>query len=212
MLYNHCTAVNEEFWRDLGQADPEDIARRTGLRRDQDSFRFPFFNQDAVVDLAQPRVFRAAAPAEEPGFRLCLISLLYLLQVDTAALGPPVSPLELPGATMFFQKSGPHALPSAPLEARFGRDLPGFFQVGELLGAKKITSGDAALAFQVFPGLTVEVILWEADEEFPAQVSFTVPSNLERFWQLDAVLGLMGLVVKEMLRASGSLKKPPTAE
>ena len=49
----------------------------------------------------------------------------------------------------------------------------------------------------------MEVILWEADEEFPAQVSFTVPSHLDRFWQLDAVLGLMGLVVKEMLRAGG---------
>ena len=118
-------------------------------------------------------------------------------------LGPPLSPLVLTGAPMFFQKRGPHALPSAPLEARFGRDLPGFFQVGALLGAEKLNSGDAALAFQVFPKLPVEVILWEADEEFPAQVSFTVPSHLERFWQLDAVLGLMGLVVKEMLRAAG---------
>ena len=201
MLYNQCAAVNEEFWRDLRQADPEDIARRTGIRRDQDVFRFPFFNQDAVVDLGQPRVFRAAAPAEEPGFRLCLISLLYLLYVDTAELGPPLSPLELPGATMFFQKRGPHALPSAPLEERFGRDLTGFFQVGARLGAEKLSSGDAALAFPVFPGLPVEVILWEADEEFPAQVSFTVPAHLDRFWQLDAVLGLMGLVVKEILRA-----------
>ena len=182
---------------------PSDIARRTGIRRDQNVFRFPFFNQEAVVDLDQQRVFRAAAPAEEPGFRLCLISLLYLLYVDTAALGPPLSPLELPGATTFFQKRGPHALPSAPLEERFGRDLPGFFQVGARLGAEKRASGDGALAFQVFPGLPVEVILWEADEEFPAQVSFTVPAHLDRFWQLDAVLGLMGLVVKEMLRAGG---------
>ena len=53
----------------------------------------------------------------------------------------------------------------------------------------------------------MEVILWEADEEFPAQVSFTVPANLDRFWQLDAVLGLMGLVVKEMLRGQGRLRE-----
>jgi Domain of unknown function (DUF3786) len=203
MLYNQCAEVNEELWRDLRAADPEDIARRTGLRRDQNLFRFHFFNQEAVADLEQQRVFRAATPDEEPGFRLCLISLLYLLYVDTAALGPPISPLELPGAPMFFQKRGPHALPSAPLEERFGRDLPGFFQVGDRLGADRLTSGDAALAFQVFPGLPVEVILWEADEEFPAQVSFTVPANLDRFWQLDAVLGLLGLVVKEMLRTAG---------
>ena len=65
---------------------------------------------------------------------------------------------------------------------------------------KRRASSDGAMAFQPFPGLTVEVTLWEADEEFPAQVSFTVPSHLDRFWRLDAVLGLMGLVVKEILR------------
>lgn len=201
MLYNNCAAVHEEFWYDLRRTDPEEIARRTGIRRCQDFFRLPFFNQEAVVDLAQERVFRAAAPAEEPGFRFCLITLLYLLFVDTAALGPPRSPLELPGATFFFQSRGPHAIPRAPLEERFGRDLTGFLRAGSLLGAESRADGDGALALQVLPGLTVEVILWEADEEFPAQVSFTVPSHLDRFWQLDAVLGLMGLVGKEILRA-----------
>ncbi len=203
MLYNQCAAVNEEFWRDLAAADPEEIARRTGIRRQQNVFRFPFFNREAVVDVDQRRVYRAAAPEEEPGFRLCLISLLYLLDVDPAELGPPRSPLELPGATTFFQKRGPHAIPSAPLEERFGRDPAGFFKAGGLLGAERRQRGDGGLALQVFPGLPVEVILWEADEEFPAQVSFTVPANLDRFWQLDAVLGLMGLVVKELLRAAG---------
>ena len=52
----------------------------------------------------------------------------------------------------------------------------------------------------------MEVILWEADAEFPAQVSFTVPAHLDRFWQLDAVLGLLGLVVKEILRAGRKMR------
>ena len=43
MLYNQCAAVNEEFWRDLRQADPDDIARRTGIRRDQNALPLPFF-------------------------------------------------------------------------------------------------------------------------------------------------------------------------
>jgi hypothetical protein len=202
MLYNRCAEVNQEFWRALALADPEDILRRTGIRRRDNTFHFPYFNQAAVVDLDGQRVFRAAAPEGEPGFRLCLITVLYLLSVDTGGLGPPVSPLELTGATLFFQSRGPHAVPSAPLEERFGHDLAGFLEVGRRLGAEKKASGDGALAFPVYPGLPVEVILWVADEEFPAQVSFTVPSGLDRFWQLDAVLGLMGLVVKELLRTA----------
>ncbi|MFZ5450780.1 MAG: DUF3786 domain-containing protein [Thermodesulfobacteriota bacterium] len=205
MLYNRCSEVDEKFWRDLALADPEDVFRRTGVRCDARVFRVPYFNRELVVDQGEQRVFLADAAKEEPGFRRCLITLLYLLLMDTAALGPPLSPLELPGATMFFQKRGPHAIPSAPLEKRFGHDLDAFWEVGRRLGAESRANGDAALAFRVLPGLTVEVILWQADEEFPAQVSFTVPSQLHRFWQMDAVLALMGVVVKELLRAASPL-------
>jgi hypothetical protein len=202
MLYNRCAEVDEKFWRDLARADPEDIASRTGVRRHREVFRVPYFNRELVVDLDRQHLFLAEAPEEEPGFRPCLITLLYLLMVDTAGLGPPVSPLELTGATTFFQTRGPHAIPSAPLEERFGRDLAGFMAAGRRLGADPRDLGDGALAFWVYPGLRVEVILWAADDEFPAQVSFTVPFHLDRFWQLDAVLGLLGLVVKELLGAA----------
>ncbi|MFA4901768.1 MAG: DUF3786 domain-containing protein [Desulfobaccales bacterium] len=205
MLYNRCAEVDENFWRDLAQADPEDILRRTGVRRQKNVLRFSFFNQEAVVDLDQKRVFRTATPEEEPGFRRCLVTLLFLLLVDTAGLGPPSSPMELTGATTFFQSRGPHAIPSAPLEERFGRDLSGFLEAGRRLGGEPRDRGDGAFALSVYPGLSVEVTLWEADDEFPAQVSFTVPSGLDRFWQLDAVLGLMGLVVKELLRVAAPM-------
>ncbi len=201
MPYDRCSEVDEKFWRDLVQADPEDIFRRTGVRRHQQVFRAPYFNRELVADLKQQRIFLADAAEEEPGFRRCLVTLLYLLLIDQAALGPPISPLELPGATMFFQKRGPHAIPGAPLEERFGNDPAALAAAGRRLGAEKVDKGDLALAFQVFPGLTVEVILWEADADFPAQVSFTVPSQLDRFWQLDAVLALLGVVVKEILLA-----------
>ncbi len=202
MRYNRCSEVDEKFWRDLAQADPQDILRRTGVRRQQQVFRVPYFNRELVVDLEQRYLSLADRPGAEPGFRRCLITLMYLLLMDTAALGPPISPLELPGATMFFQKRGPHALPNAPMEARFGRDLAGFLQTGRRLGAAEGAGGDDALAFLVFPQLPVGVILWQADDEFPAQVSFTVPSQLHLFWQLDAVLGLLGVVVKEVLEAA----------
>ena len=107
MLYNQCAAVNEEFWRALRQADPEDIARRTGIRREQNAFRFSFFNQEAVADVSQQRVFREAAPDEEPGFRLCLISLLYLLYVDTAATGRPSVPWNCPAPLPFSKTWAP---------------------------------------------------------------------------------------------------------
>ncbi len=202
MLYEKCAEVNEDFWRELAQADPAEVSRRTGAVFQGGCYRLPFLNRELVVDPQGKRLMVAGAEGSEPGFRLCLATILYLLQVDVAALGPQVSPLELPGGATFFQKSGPHSLPNPLLEERFGADLAEFLAAGIKVGAETVSAGDGALRFQVFPGLAMEVILWLADEEFPAQASFTVPSHLDRFWHLDVVLGLIVVVVQELLKAA----------
>jgi hypothetical protein len=198
MLYEKCSEVSPEYWQELKHADHADIRRRTGVVLEDAAWRLPFLNRELRLDLDRGRIWVPAAPETEPDFRTCMTAILYLLKVDPSALGAPVSPMELTGAATFFQARGPHALPTAPLEKKFGSHLPAFWEAGRRLGAAQRAAGDAALALEVFPGLTVEVILWEADEEFPAQASFTVPANLDRFWQLDAVLGLLQLVVREL--------------
>lgn len=102
------------------------------------------------------------------------------------------------GGATFFR--GQHGLPHAPLESRFGRDPQGLLQAARRLGGETRAAGDAACALRLFPGLTVEIILWQEDEEFTPQVSFTVPSHLDRFWHLDTVWGLLNLAVQELLR------------
>ncbi|MDI6812197.1 MAG: DUF3786 domain-containing protein [Deltaproteobacteria bacterium] len=203
MLYEKCAEVSQEFWRELNEAEPEEVARRTGAIFQGGSYQLPFLNRELMIDVKEKRINIAGAGDADPGFRACLTALLYLIRLDPAALGPLISAMEVPGGANFFQSHGPHALPNAPLEERFGQDLAGFLEAGRRLGAEVRAAGDASLAFQVFPGLWVEVVLWQADEEFPAQVSFMVPSQIDRFWHLDAVLGLMVIVVRELLAAAG---------
>lgn len=202
MPYEKCSDVSPEYWHDLQQADPEEVQRRTGLAREKGAWRLPFLNRELFVDPDQNRVWVSGAEDTEPNFRTCLTAVLYLLRVDPSALGTPVSPKELTGASTFIQAHGPHSLPTEPLERTFGANLPAFLEAGRRLGASEREDGDAALSLTVYPGLSVEVILWEADEEFPAQASFTVPAHLERFMHLDAVLGLLQLVVGELQAAS----------
>jgi len=93
-------------------------------------------------------------------------------------------------------------LPGGTLEERFGRDAASFLAAGKKLHGEARPGGDAAVALEVFPGLVVEVIVWLADDEFPAQVSFTVPAHLDRFWSLDTVWGLLNLLTQELLLAA----------
>jgi hypothetical protein len=201
VLYEKCEEVNAAFWQELAELSPSEVARRTGAVFTRGIFRLPFLNRVLDLDPVR-RTIQVEGEPRDLSFRVCLTALLYLGRVDPAALGSLMSPLELTGGATFFPERGPHAVPNAPLEERFGNDLTGFRQAGEALGAEPRAAGDAALAFQVYPGLTVEVILWLADDEFPAQVSFRVPGVLERLWHLDAVLALMQLLTQELLTAA----------
>ncbi len=202
MLYEKCSEVSSEYWQELQHADMQDICRRTGALLRDGRVYLPFLNRELRLDPVHRQVEGTEGGAPEPDFLTCMTALLYLLKIDPAILGGPVSPMELTGATTFFQARGPHALPTQPLERTFGSDLPAFLAAGGRLGAPPRQAGDAALDLEVFPGLTVGVILWEADEEFPAKASFTVPANLERGWHLDAVLALLQLVVRELKNAA----------
>ncbi|MGP8050653.1 MAG: DUF3786 domain-containing protein [Desulfobaccales bacterium] len=199
MAYEKCTEVSQEIWNDLAERDPAEVAGRTGVIFRAGEYELPFLDRELRIDPARRQIRVLPRLEEDPGFRACLLALTYLVRLTPAALGPPIGPLELPGGATFFR--GHHVLPNATLEARFGRDPAGFLAAGQKLGAETRPAGDAALALQVFPGLTVAVILWRADEEFPAQVSFTLPAHLDRFWFLDAVWGLLSLVVQELLKA-----------
>lgn len=201
MAYEKCADVSEEIWNDLKDRDPAEVTGRTGVVFQEGVYKLPFLDRRLLVDPGRRRIELAGAPEADPGFRVCLTALLYLLRLDKALLGlAPLSPLELPGGATFFR--GHHGLPNAPLESRFGRDAAGFLAAGQKLQAETRPAGDAALALQVFPGVTVEVILWQGDDEFPPQVSFTLPAHLDRCWFLDAVWGLLNLVTQELLNAA----------
>jgi hypothetical protein len=202
VLYEKCAEVNGEFWQELAELLPGAVTRRTGATFAAGAFSLTYLNRVLKIDPVRRILKIEGTGMREPDFKLCLTALLYLSRVDPAALKPLVSPLELTGGATFFMEGSAHALPHAPLERRFGHDLPAFGRAGAILEGEPPEAGDAALALPVFPGLTVEVILWLADEEFPAQASFRVPGALERFWHLDAVLGLLHLVTYELIAAA----------
>ncbi|MBW2133924.1 MAG: DUF3786 domain-containing protein [Deltaproteobacteria bacterium] len=207
VLYEKCSDVDAYFWQDLLARPYEEVTGRTGASFINGTYQLPFLNRRLVIAPAQHRASYIGEEDRDPGFQLCLVALLFLLRVNPAALpGSQVSPREFKGGTTFFQ--GPHALPVTGLEERFGRDATGFLRVGQQLGGQSQDLGDAALTLPVFPGLSVGVILWEADDEFPAQVSLTVPAGLDQYWPLDAVWALLNVVTRELWCAGLSTFSP----
>lgn len=200
ILYEKCADVDAALWQALMDRNPQEITRRTGATCQDGTYRLSFLNRQLIIEPAQRRLVIGGEEEREPGFQLCLVALLFLLRIAPPCLQErQVSPREFKGGTTFFQ--GPHALPAAGLEERFGQDVPGFLESGQRIGGQPQEAGDAALTLPVFPGLPVGVILWQADEEFPAQISLTVPAGLDQCWPLDAIWALLNVVTAELQRA-----------
>jgi hypothetical protein len=201
ILYQKCGAVDGALWQALLAADPFEVEDRTGARYQAGSYELPFLNRKLVVQPAEHRVQVHGLAGSEPEFQLCLTVLLFLLKVKAAQLpSRHVSPKEYKGGVTFFR--GPHALPTARLEERFGTETELFLRIGRSLGGEEIGQGDAAILLPTYPNLSLGLILWLGDDEFPAQVSLTAPAALERFWALDAIWAWLNVVTREFWRAA----------
>jgi hypothetical protein len=199
ILYQKCRDVDGALWQALLQTDPLEVEARTGANYRAGVYDLPFLNRKLAVHPAERWVEVIGLPGREPEFQLCLATLLFLLKVGGAQLASRhVSPKEYKGGTTFFR--GPHALPTARLEERFGSDRELFLKVGRSLGGEEVGQGDAGIMLPTYPYLSLGVILWLGDEEFPPQVSLTAPAALERFWALDAIWAWLNAVTREFWR------------
>jgi hypothetical protein len=115
------------------------------------------------------------------------------------ALGVPpagrlVTPQELPGGGLFF--TGPHAVNTRDLEARFGASPENLARRAAALGGGRAeVGGDLAVRLPGLPRLPLYVLLWLADEEFPARVVVGLDANAHHQLALDGIWALTNLMV-----------------
>jgi hypothetical protein len=201
VLYQKCRDVDGALWEALERANSVEIVQRAGASYQEGVYLLPFLNRVLEVHPSKRIVKVRGQSDSEQEFQLCLTTLLFLLHVDAAQLpSRQVSPKEYKGGVVFFQ--GPHALPTARLEERFGYQRGLFLTVGRSLGGVEGGQGDATVVLTAYPNLSIEVILWLGDEEFSPKVVLTTPAALERFWALDGIWALLNVVTREFWRAA----------
>lgn len=137
-----------------------------------------------------------ASLTANPDYQLLLVSyLLYAQNIDPA--GNWVSEKDLKDGSAFFR--GPHALPSYPLEIRFGSDPDGFREKALTLGGTVVEFGDLSMEFSVLPRISFIVVLWVKDDEFPARVTFMLDSSIESHLPLDVISAMVESVTQKLV-------------
>lgn len=92
---------------------------------------------------------------------------------DVPAMGQWKTFREMPWGELYIQPYTGRCLTRAAFT--FGTRIEAFRAACEKLGAKKLSHGDAGYEFQVIGPYSMQILIWEGDDEFPpnAQILYT---------------------------------------
>jgi hypothetical protein len=179
----------QKLWQDLAASDPKEVTERTGAPWREGRYRLPFLGTPHDVEPAGRHI---RCPVDDPlagDAEFELLMLVYLLRTkEIEPSGRWVNEKQLPGGSTFF--TGPHHLPMAGLARRYGRDVHLFRRHCGRVGGRALEFGEASYAFEPLPRIPLGCVLFTADEEFPAQVTFLFDSTIPYHLPLDIVLAL----------------------
>lgn len=83
----------------------------------------------------------------------------------------------------------------SPFEKRYAGRLEELEQACRQTGGIRIPKGDLAYEFEAFPCLKLQLVFWDADEDFPAQAQVLVDSRVTDFVHYETV----GCMISDLL-------------
>jgi hypothetical protein len=191
-------------WELLAGANPADVCARAGVALDPDGgYLVCSFGRDFRVDPGEKLIFslepEGAAFLERHGdlFRLSVLWYLVKATGDRPS-GTLVSPARLPGGDLFTR--GTHVLPLDALAAKHATSPETFLAAGAALHGKPVAYGDAAVELPALPKVPTTLILWTADDEFPARASLLFDATAPRHLPTDVLWSVAMLSVRLLQR------------
>lgn len=169
---------------------PEEVAKRAGVSFKGGAYVLQSFGSDVFVNPEKETITsrneEISALIKRTGYFYNHLALWWLVNArGIPATGRLIKPTDLKGGEMFFR--GTHALPLDRLASIFGGNKEGFLKRARSLGAKPKEFGDVSAEFFPVNGLSMLLLIWLADEEFPARADLLLDSSWEIVVPLDII-------------------------
>jgi len=197
-------AGENKAWELLAASDPAPVCARAGVGFDpgDGTYLIPSFGRVFIVDPAGRLIFSREPEGENflkryaYFFRLSV--LWYLVKAaPVCPSGSLVKPSGLPGGEIFFK--GSHVLPLAALAAKYAARPEAFLAAGDALGGTPAAYGDAAFVLSPLPKVPTTVLLWTADDEFPARADLLFDATCSQHLPLDILWSVAMLSILPLL-------------
>jgi hypothetical protein len=184
-------------WAD---ADLGRQAARAGCEVRPAGIVVPFYGKEHLVSHPQGDVTSGGGPAHAA---VAVLLLHYLLRADgTPLTGEWRTFRELPDGLFYWPSFT--ARTEAPLAAAFGggegSDGPGAFRAAaEALGGRQLDLADASFGFAALPRLHVATLLWQGDEDFPAEARLVFDAAAGHYLPAEDLEGVAETLTRRLL-------------
>jgi hypothetical protein len=186
----------------LQKTEFADIIRRSGYDAIEGNiFRVPFLDRVYRIEYPDFAFSDESGDGKEIPLQEQVLILHYLIGADSDPVDDNwITYREIPGASFYFSVFVKRAVD--PLKSVFGQDPDGFSRAAHGLGGKTIEHGDAAFEFAILPKVSVQIILWEGDDEFPPEANILFDETVSDILTPEDIAWLSGLLVYRLISIS----------
>lgn len=196
-MVNNKTGVPLEHYRQIYRAHvPEDMALCCGLEYAESCFSLVLLQRQ--VKLSFPGGFAIDADAgSELDETATILLLRYLTEgskVDSS--GRFLAYTEMPWGSTYSQQFAGRCVKR--LAFSFGNDLGRFRRACEALGAVSVSGADAAYDVPFMENLTVRLLLWLPDDEFPPSAQVLFSDNFPMAFTAEDMAYVMDILIDRL--------------
>lgn len=187
--------------KELAAENLDTIARRSGFEAENpELLRVPFLDRTYTVSYPDFLFEDRDNPQAQVPLQEQVLILHYLQGCRPRLEGRWVAYRELPGAGFYFGAFVKRAVD--PLKKVFGRNIAVLKKAAARLDAIPIETGTAGLQLNLFPYAPVQVIIWEGDEEFPAEANILFDAAVGDYLSAEDAAWLASLAVYRLMALS----------
>jgi hypothetical protein len=182
----------------LAAEDIQDIAQRSGFNTEGTaSLRIPFLGRTYGITCPRFEFEDRDNPGAQIPLQEQVLILHYLQGCRPRLAGRWVAYREIPGAGFYFGAFVKRAV--NPLKKVFGQNVAAFQQAAAKLDAAPIETGSAGFRLDVLPYAPLQMIVWEGDDEFPAEANILFDAAVGEYLSPEDAAWLASLAVYRLM-------------
>jgi hypothetical protein len=183
---------------ELSRQTLETIASRAGFKAEHtDRLNIPFLDKNYSVSHPAFEFKDLQGPEIEVPLQEQVLILHYLQGCQPILRGRWIAYREIQGAGFYWSAFVKRAID--PLKKVFGMNVQAFRQAAAKLQAAEISGTAAGYRIDVLPYAPVQLIVWEGDEEFPAEANILFDATIGDYLSPEDAAWLASLTVYRLM-------------